>query len=96
MLDKKTSSNHSYDILGAGMLWKPKEARKFVKICAEECFDKVLYHVNSQILKCKMKNVITMLATTKRFFTITFVVETPSIIANFFLGMFVGDTPSGP
>ncbi len=23
---------HSYDILGAGMLWKPKEARKFVKI----------------------------------------------------------------
>ncbi len=26
-----------------------------------ECFDKVLYHVNSQILKCKMTNVITML-----------------------------------
>jgi hypothetical protein len=25
-----------------------------------ECFDKVLYHVNSQILKCKMTNVITM------------------------------------
>ncbi len=24
-----------------------------------ECFDKVLYHVNSQILKCKMTNVIT-------------------------------------
>jgi hypothetical protein len=24
---------HSYDILGAGMLWKPKKARKFVKIC---------------------------------------------------------------
>jgi hypothetical protein len=23
---------HSYDILGAGMLWKPKKARKFVKI----------------------------------------------------------------
>jgi hypothetical protein len=51
---------HSYDILGAGMLWKPKEARKFVKIRAKECFDKVLYHVNSRILKCKMKNVITM------------------------------------
>jgi hypothetical protein len=32
-----------------------------VNICAEECFDKVLYHVNSRILKCKMKNVITML-----------------------------------
>ncbi len=25
-----------------------------------ECFDKVLYHVNSRILKCKMMNVITM------------------------------------
>ncbi len=34
-----------------------------VNICAEECFDKVLYHVNSQILKCKMKNVITMAGT---------------------------------
>ncbi len=33
---------HSYDILGAGMLWKPKKARNFVKIHAEECFDKVL------------------------------------------------------
>jgi hypothetical protein len=43
---------HSYDILGAGMLWKPKEAQKFVKIREnllkfikiriEECFDKVL------------------------------------------------------
>jgi hypothetical protein len=33
---------HSYDIFGAGILWKPKKARKFVKICAEECFDKVL------------------------------------------------------
>jgi hypothetical protein len=32
--------NHSYDILGAGMLWKPKKARKFVKIRTEECFDK--------------------------------------------------------
>jgi hypothetical protein len=25
------------------------------------CFDKVLYHVNSRILKCKMTNVITMI-----------------------------------
>jgi len=25
-----------------------------------ECFDKVLYHVNSRILKCKMTNVITL------------------------------------
>jgi hypothetical protein len=25
-----------------------------------ECFDKVLYHVNLRILKCKMTNVITM------------------------------------
>jgi hypothetical protein len=33
---------HSYDILGAGMLWKPIKAQKFVKIHAEECFDKVL------------------------------------------------------
>jgi hypothetical protein len=24
--------SHSYDILGAGMLWKPKEAQKFIKI----------------------------------------------------------------
>jgi hypothetical protein len=31
-----------------------------VNIRAEECFDKVLYHVNSQILKCKIENVITM------------------------------------
>jgi hypothetical protein len=31
-----------------------------INIRAEECFDKVLYHVNSQILKCKMLNVITM------------------------------------
>jgi hypothetical protein len=28
----------------------------------QECFDEMLYHVNSQILKCKMKNVITMKA----------------------------------
>jgi hypothetical protein len=32
-----------------------------VNIRAEECFDKVLYHLNSRILKCKMKNVITMI-----------------------------------
>jgi hypothetical protein len=32
-----------------------------VNICPQECFDKVFYHVNSQILKCKMKNVITMI-----------------------------------
>ncbi len=31
-----------------------------VNIRVEECFDKVLYHVNSRILKCKMTNVITM------------------------------------
>jgi hypothetical protein len=30
------------------MLWKPKKARKFVKIRAEECFDKVL---NEEFLK---------------------------------------------
>ncbi len=45
-------SRHSYDILGARMLWKPKEAQKFIKIREnllkfikiriEECFDKVL------------------------------------------------------
>jgi len=29
-----------------------------------ECFDKVLYHVNSRILKCKMTNVITMVLIT--------------------------------
>jgi hypothetical protein len=27
-----------------------------------ECFDKVFYHVNSRILKCKMTNVITMVS----------------------------------
>jgi hypothetical protein len=31
-----------------------------VNIRLQECFDKVLYHVNSRILKCKMKNVIIM------------------------------------
>ncbi len=33
-----------------------------------ECFDKVLYHVNLRILKCKMTNVITMTSTTQRSF----------------------------
>jgi len=28
-----------------------------------KCFDKVLYHVNSRILKCKMTNVITRILT---------------------------------
>ncbi len=28
----KVTTRHSYDILGAGMLWKPRKARKFVKI----------------------------------------------------------------
>jgi hypothetical protein len=37
-----TRLRHSYDILGAGMLWKPKKTQKIVKIRAEECFDKVL------------------------------------------------------
>jgi hypothetical protein len=32
IITKFLNSHHSYDILGAGMLWKPKEARKFVKI----------------------------------------------------------------
>jgi hypothetical protein len=40
--DSHSTLEHSYDILGAGMLWKPKKSKKFVKICAEECFDKVL------------------------------------------------------
>jgi hypothetical protein len=31
-----------------------------VNICVEECFDKVLHHVNLRISKCKMTNVITM------------------------------------
>jgi hypothetical protein len=29
---EKLPLSHSYDILGAGMLWKPKKTRKFVKI----------------------------------------------------------------
>jgi hypothetical protein len=54
------------------MLWKPKEARKFVKfvkirenllkfikIRTEECFDKVLNEEFLKNLMCKMKNVIT-------------------------------------
>jgi len=39
----------------------PYNSLKFVKIRVEECFDKVFYHVNSRILKCKMNNVITMI-----------------------------------
>ncbi len=31
-LRKANDSKHSYDILGAGMLWKPKDLHKFVKI----------------------------------------------------------------
>jgi len=45
LLIKKLHSKgleHSYDILGARMLWKPKKSIKFVKIRAKECFDKVL------------------------------------------------------
>ncbi len=42
---------------------KHENSLKFVEIRAEECFDKVLYHVNSRILKCKMKNVIAMMKT---------------------------------
>jgi hypothetical protein len=40
------------------MLWKPKKSRKFVKIRAEECFDKVLNEEFKKNLMCKMKNVI--------------------------------------
>jgi hypothetical protein len=42
-----------------------------INIRVEECFDKVLYHVNSRILKCKMKNVITMLSGLKISFKIS-------------------------
>jgi len=52
---------HSYDILGARMLWKPKKSIKFVKIRVEECYDKVLNEEFQRILFCKMKNVITRL-----------------------------------
>jgi hypothetical protein len=41
------------------MLWKPKEAQKFVKIRAKECFEKVLKEEFLKNLMCKMKNVIT-------------------------------------
>jgi hypothetical protein len=38
--------NHSYDILGAGMLWKPKDLHKIrqnsLKFTLKECYDKVL------------------------------------------------------
>jgi hypothetical protein len=63
-----SSGMHSYEILGAGMLLKPEEARKFIKIRenllnfikigAEECFDKVLNEELKKSLMCKMKNVI--------------------------------------
>jgi hypothetical protein len=33
---------HSYDILGARILWKPKKSIKSIKIRVEECYDKVL------------------------------------------------------
>jgi len=37
---------HSYDILGAGLLWKPKDLHKIrqnlLKFTLEECYDKVL------------------------------------------------------
>jgi hypothetical protein len=36
-----------------------------INIRAEECFDKVFYHLNSRILKCKMTNVITMILSTR-------------------------------
>jgi hypothetical protein len=37
-----------------------------------ECFDKVLYHVNSRILKCKMTNVITRFSMLYSFYMLTF------------------------
>ncbi len=42
MIEIIKESKHSYDILGAGMLWKSKTTRKFLKIRVKECFDKVL------------------------------------------------------
>jgi hypothetical protein len=42
IIQQLEDGGHSYDILGAGMLWKPRKARKFIKILVEECFDKVL------------------------------------------------------
>ncbi len=70
--------NPSYDILGAGMLWKPKNTwklLKFINIRAKECFDKVLNEEFQRILMCKMKNVITRL-------TIAFGTPTPKVGAH--------------
>jgi hypothetical protein len=39
---------------------------QMVNIRPQECFDKVFYHINSRILKCKMKNVITMILCPKK------------------------------
>jgi hypothetical protein len=54
---------HSYDILGAGMLWKPKDLHKIrqnsLKFTPKECYDKVLNEEFKKKLFCKMKNVIT-------------------------------------
>jgi hypothetical protein len=54
---------HSYDILGAGMLWKLKDLHKIcqnlLKFTFEECYDKVLNEEFKKNLFCKMKNVIT-------------------------------------
>jgi hypothetical protein len=58
---KSISNLHSYDILGAGMLWKPKEARILTNFNECRMFWQGALHVNSQILKCKMTNVITLL-----------------------------------
>jgi hypothetical protein len=59
----KEQINHSYDILGAGMLWKPKDLHKIrqnsLKFTPEECYDKVLNEEFFKNLFCKMKNVIT-------------------------------------
>jgi hypothetical protein len=54
---------HSYDILGVGILWKPKDLHKIrqnsLKFTPEECYDKVLNEEFLKNLFCKMKNVIT-------------------------------------
>jgi hypothetical protein len=51
--DQECPQMHSYDILGARMLWKPKEAQFYRStsehsgnIRLQECFDKMLYHIN--------------------------------------------------
>ncbi len=40
---------------------KHENLLKFLKICAEECFDKVLNEEFKKQLMCKMKNVVTRL-----------------------------------